>query len=201
MEDNIRHNIINISKEIETKSNCKYHLFYKPHPKEFVDYPFDFKDGHLVSSPSFKIIESENEMYSFAKIGDVHIGIITSIMYYPLYFNKSIYYIDSEDSGVMFDMDFENFKGNEYNFWAPLINVNSWEDFIHKVGEYRIKKFKDRYNLFMNTFKNTLKPYKNFVYLNETFEYNNDPLLKLYDEFNDGNASKRIVDYLINIYN
>ena len=201
MEDNIRPNIINISKELESKYSSTHHLFYKPHPKEFIDFPSDFTENNLTPSPQFKLIRDENEMYSFSQLGDIHIGIITSVMYYPLYFNKTVYYIDSDDSGVMFDMDLENFKGNEYNFWAPLMNVNSWDEFVDKIGEHRIEKFKDRYNTFMNKFKNTLKPYKSIVNLDQSFKYDNNILLELYDEFNDGNASQRIANYLINIYN
>jgi hypothetical protein len=201
MEDNIRPNIINISKELESKYSSTHHLFYKPHPKEFIDFPSDFTENNLTPSPQFRLIRDENEMYSFSQLGDIHIGIITSVMYYPLYFNKSIYYIDSDDSGVMSDMDLENFKGHEYNFWAPLINVNSWNEFVDKIGEHRIEKFKDRYHLFMNKFKNTLKPYESIVNLNQSFEYDNNTLLELYDEFNDGNASERVANYLINIYN
>jgi hypothetical protein len=201
MEDNIRSNIINISKEIENKYGSSHHLFYKPHPKEFVDFPNDFTENNLIPSPQFRLIHDEKEMYTFAQLGDIHIGIITSIMYYPLYFNKTIYYINSDNSGVLFDMDLENFKGNEYNFWAPLINVNSWDEFINKIGEQKVEKFKDRYYSFINKFKNTLKPYKNIVDLNQKFEYDNTMLLELYDEFNDGKASQRIANYLINIYN
>ena len=201
MEDNIRSNIINISKEIENKYGSSHHLFYKPHPKELVDFPNDFTENHLEQSPLFRLIYDEKEMYEFAQLGDIHIGIITSIMYYPLYFNKTIYYINSNDSGVLFDMDLENFKGNEYNFWAPLINVNSWDEFTNKIGEQRVEKFKDRYYSFINKFKNTLKPYENIVDLNQKFEYDNTELLELYDEFNDGNASQRVANYLINIYN
>jgi hypothetical protein len=201
MEDNIRPNIINISKELESKYSSTHHLFYKPHPKEFTDFPSDFTENNLTPTPQFRLIRDENEMYSFSQLGDIHIGIITSVMYYPLYFNKTVYYIDSDDSGVMFDMDLENFRGNEYNFWAPLMNVNSWSEFVEKIGEHRIEKFKDRYDLFMNKFKNTLKPYEEVVDLNQKFEYNNTSLLELYDEFNDGNASQRIANYLINIYN
>ena len=101
----------------------------------------------------------------------------------------------------MVDMDLESFKGHEYNFWAPLMNVNSWDEFVNKIGEHRIKKFKDRYNLFINKFKNTLKPYESIVNLDQSFEYDNNILLELYDEFNDGNASERVANYLINIYN
>ena len=122
-------------------------------------------------------------------------------MYYPLYFNKSVYYIDSDDSGVMFDMDLENFRGHEYNFWSPLMNVNSWDEFVCKIDENKIKKFKNRYNLFINKFKNILKPYESIVNLDQSFEYDNNTLLELYDEFNDGNASERVANYLINIYN
>jgi hypothetical protein len=201
MEDNIRPNIINISKELENKYGSTHHLFYKPHPKEFTDFPSDFSENNLNPSPKFRVIRDENEMYSFSQLGDIHIGIITSVMYYPLYFNKSIYYIDSDDSGVMSDMDLENFKGHEYNFWAPLMSVNSWDEFVDKIGEHRIEKFKDRYHLFMNKFKNTLKPYESIVNLDQSFEYDNNTLLELYDEFNDGNASERVANYLINIYN
>ena len=201
MEFNIRPNIINIAKELELKYKSTHQLFYKPHPKEFVDYSNDFKQGYLVSSPSFKVIDIESEMISFAKLSDIHIGILSSIMFYPLYFNKPIYYIDSSNSGVMDDLNFENFKGHEYNFWAPLINVSSWDEFISKIGEHRVKEFKDRYNLFIDMFKNVLKPYEKNLDLNESFSYNNQNLLKFYDDFNDGNASKRVVDYLLNLYN
>ena len=201
MENNIRPNIIKISQEIEKQYKDTHCLFYKPHPKEFIDFAYDFSNGQLVSSPSFKIIETEDELHSFAKLGDIHVGILASIMYFPLYFNKSVFYVDADDSGVMWDLDFENFKGNEYNFWAPIIKVNSFEQFEEKVGKQRVEDFKERYNLFINTFKNALKPYKDSVNLTQDFKYDNTSLLKFYDEFNDGKSSQRIVDYLINIYN
>jgi hypothetical protein len=201
MESNIRSNIIKIAQEIEEKYKNTHCLFYKPHPKEFVDFFYDFNKDHLVSSPLFKIIETEDELYSFAKLGDIHIGIITSIMYFPIYFNKSVFYIDADDSGVMWDLDLKNFKGHEYDFWAPIIQANSFEQFEEKIGKQRVEKFKKRYDLFIDAFKNILKPYKNSVNLSQNFEYDNKTLLNFYDNFNDGNASKRIVNYLLNIYN
>jgi hypothetical protein len=197
MEDNIRPNIIEVSKEIESIYKDTHHLFYKPHPKEFTDYSSEFKDKCLVASPSFRVIGDEGEMYAFAKLGDIHIGIITSVMYYPLYFNKSIFYI-SDNSGVLSDMEFNNFKGNEYNFWAPLMNVSSWDEFMDKIGEHRVEEFKERYNFFIENFKNTLKSYKGDLSL---YHYDNTSLLKYYDNFNDGRASKRVVKHLLNLYN
>jgi hypothetical protein len=197
MEDNIRPNIIKVSKEIESIYKDTHHLFYKPHPKEFTDYSSEFKDKCLVASPSFRVIDDEGEMYAFAKLGDIHIGIITSVMYYPLYFNKSIFYI-SDNSGVLSDMEFNNFKGNEYNFWAPLMNVSSWDEFVDKIGEHRVEEFKERYNFFIENFKNTLKSYKGDLSL---YHYDNTSLLKYYDDFNDGRASKRVVKHLLNLYN
>jgi len=197
MEDNIRPNIIKISKEIESIYKDTHHLFYKPHPKEFTDYSSEFKDKCLVVSPSFRVIDDEGEMYAFAKLGNIHIGIITSVMYYPLYFNKSIFYI-SDNSGVLSDMEFNNFKGNEYNFWAPLMNINSWDEFVDKIGEHRIEEFKERYNFFIENFKNILRSYKGDLSL---YNYDNTSLLKYYDDFNDGEASKRIVKHLLNLYN
>jgi hypothetical protein len=201
MENNIRPNIIKISQEIEKQYRGTHCLFYKPHPKEFVDFSYDFNENHLVSSPSFRIIETEDELHSFAKLGDIHIGIIASIMYFPIYFNKSVFYIDADDSGVMWDLDFENFKGHEYNFWAPIVQVNSFEQFEEKIGKQRVENFKKRYGLFIDAFKNILKPYKNSVNLSQKFEYDNKTLLNFYDNFSDGNASKRIINYLLNIYN
>jgi hypothetical protein len=81
------------------------------------------------------------------------------------------------------------------------VQVNSFEQFEEKIGKQRVEKFKERYNLFIDTFKKALKPYKNNVNLSQKFEYNNKTLLNFYDNFNDGNASKRIVNYLLNIYN
>ena len=88
-----------------------------------------------------------------------------------------------------------NYPGSDY------IKVNSFEQFEEKVGKQRVEDFKERYNLFINTFKNALKPYKDSVNLTQDFKYDNTSLLKFYDEFNDGKSSQRIVDYLINIYN
>lgn len=200
MEDNIRPNIIKIATELESKYKDTHCLFYKPHPKEFIDFSYDFLDNTLVSCPSFKLIETDDDLYSFAKLGDIHIGIISSILYFPIYFNKSIFYINSEDSGVMFDLDFNNFKGDEYNFWAPIIRVNNFSQFEEKVGVSRLDEFKTRYNLLMNTFKHTLTAYNCDLDITAEFEYDNKILLKFYDNFNDGNASKRVIDHLLNIY-
>lgn len=200
MESNIRPNIIKIATELESKYKDTHCLFYKAHPKEFIDFSYDFYDNNLVSCPSFKIIETDDDLYSLAKLGDIHIGIISSILYFPIYFNKSVFYIDSEDSGVMFDLDFNNFKGHEYDFWAPIIQVNNFSQFEEKVGVLRLDEFKTRYDLLMDTFKHKLTAYDCNLDITEEFKYDNKSLLKFYDNFNDGNASKRVIDYLLNIY-
>ena len=200
MESNIRPNILKIAREVEERYQNTHHLFYKPHPKELIDYSGDFKETLLNPIPSFKVITDESEMYAFAKLADAHIGILSSIMYYPIYFSKPVYYIDSEDSGVLVDIDLNSFKGHEYNFWAPLLNVSTWEQFVEKIGTDRVEEFTERYNSFANTFKNILKSYKNTLDLNQGYSYDSKPLLEFYDTYNDGNASKRVVDYLLNIY-
>lgn len=198
MEKNIHPKILSVLSEIVSSDLAQqYIICYKPHPKEFED----FRD-ELRSSLFSKVvlIDKEQELINYVKDSVCNIGIFSSVMMYPLLFNKRFLYIDSESSGVDDDFNFEKFKGGEYTFWKDIIRVNSFEEFKHKIGEHRVEDFKDRYNTMINFFKTKTDRYNiNLVDKQEKNDY--IEMRKYFDDFNDGKASDRISDYVLNLFN
>lgn len=198
MEKNIHPRIISVVSELVSSNlSQKYKICYKPHPKEFEDFIDDFNS---TTFSNVLVIEKEEDLFSYVKDSVCNIGIFSSVMMYPLLSNRKILYIDGESSGVNDDLDFEKFKGHEYEFWKGIINVNSFDEFKSKIGVNRVEEFKNRYKLLIDFFKSKTKEYNiNLVDNEEKIDY--IELRKYFDEFNDGKASERISEYVLNLFN
>lgn len=198
MEKNIHPKIMSILSELVSSDfSKKYTICYKPHPKEFEDFSRELQ-SELFSK--VLLIQKEEELFDYVKDSVCNIGIFSSVMMYPLLSNRKILYIDGETSGVNDDLDFEKFRGHEYEFWKGIINVNSFQDFKSKIGEDRVDKFKIRYKSLVDFFKSKTNEYNiNLVDNEEEIDYID--MRKYFDEFNDGKASDRITDYVLNLFN
>lgn len=200
MDKFTRPKILNILEEIKgiMGSDNQYELCYKPHPKEFEVFAEDF------SSPLFdsmRLIKSQNELDELIPDSVCNIGIVTSMIMYPLVYGKRFLYIDDEDSGVLENFDFEKYRGSEYDFWKRIICVDSFDGFKTKIGEERVKSFIQRYEQIMDDIKNQLQVYHIDFVLNKTDECNYETIKKYFDEYSDGNASERISNYILNMFN
>ena len=200
MEQNIHPKIIDVLKQIKSETSIfqKYQICYKPHPKEFEDFANLFS-SELMSGVT--IIDKEELLQDFVSRSICNIGIFSSVMMYPLLNNKKILYINDVSSGILDDMDFKKFEGHEYEFWKNIIQVNSFDEFKSKIGEERVSEFLVRYNELIHKFKSATIPYSLDDVTTDSTEQNYSDIIKYFDEYNDGNSSERIANYLISIFN
>jgi hypothetical protein len=174
-EANIR--VYQLLEQLDTYSEKVY---YRPHPGEVIN-TFPYKNIELITDVStLPYIAANTRM---------HIGNISISAYYSVVFNKQFLSID-EFIKRSDDLNIDFFKGAEYNFWAPIIKVNTWNEFVNKIDLNRIRMLQERYI----TLKHNFIPYHDITNLLK----NDIKLLdyKLFDEFSDNHASKRIVDYI-----
>jgi len=199
MDKLIRPKILKIMDEIKSNSELsqKYVLCYKPHPKEFEVFKDDFSSDIFAS---INVIKSQQELEKYLQESVCNIGIITSVIMYPLIYGKKFLYIDEEDSNILHNFDFEQYRGHEYEFWKRIINVDSFEMFKSKIGESRVQSFIERYNHMMGDIKNNLKTYHIDSILNNNSMKNYTHIQKYFDEFCDGNASERISNHILNMF-
>lgn len=186
MENEHHYELLSIYNNIKLKLN-DWDVYYKPHPNELKEFPDDFKD--------IKTILENNEYLNILQKSNYNIGLFTSVMYLPLLLNKNIVYIDQATSGINKELNLDNFKGYEFNFWKNILGFKEFSEFINFITEDFINKTLIRNKtLEKDILKDLILYNKNLDFINKTS--NNKTLLKYYDEFNDQNSSKRIIDYL-----
>jgi hypothetical protein len=161
-------------------NNFNQKIYYRPHPGETIQ-NFNYKNIELVTDLT--------KVPYIAANTKIHLANISISAYYSTIYNKHYVSID-EFIGRNNDLQLDFFKGPEYNFWAPIIKVNSWDEFVSKVNNDRVYILQQRYNFL----KNQVTQYHNNLNFDEIDCNFLDS--KLFDEYSDNNASKRIVNYL-----
>ena len=194
--------IIEETKLIVEKTYNDYELFYKPHPVEFNDFKQEFSEdfGNLKDIPYIKVIKDEKSFQSIVKSSDINIGIISSVMYYPLVLNKKTIIFDIKDIGVEKGFDIESYKGRIYNFWASIVKVNSFEEFTELVDLNFISKSIERKDYMMENMVNSFIKYDSDFKWLSNINSDNQQALTFFDNFNDFKASERIVNEIENLY-
>ena len=185
--------ILNIYNTLE-KKYPKWKIFYKPHPNEFVDFKDDI-------SKINNLIKSNDEFLSIVKKSKHNVGIFQAVMYAPLMLNKNIVAFKHSSIGIDNELNFENFKedSHELSFWKRILSqyFTNFKEFKEFISIDFINKTKIRNN------KLEKKIEENLVFYDEKHTFmdvksNNEKILKYYDDFNDNNASKRIINYIEN---
>ena len=172
---------LEVYKILDNLKQINRQIYYRPHPGEISDNP-DLKIEGV------EIIFNESDVPEIASKCNYHLGNIASSAYYSILFNKTFVSIDQNIRIEDFSLDF--FKGKEYDFWAPIIGVNSWDEFVNKIGLNTIKKLKERLE---EVRKDTILYDKDLNFLNKTSNPINS---KYFDDFNDKKSSVRIVKHL-----
>ena len=174
-------------------NNPDYQFFYKPYPGE----PFDakFKNDYYPHFflPNCMPILEENHVWGMFQVCDMHVGILGSINHATLLYDKE--YIDlSKELGVReryLDASpiFTEGKGIEQNkdMWKRVLNLKSDSELKDIVTGDVMEQGKS-HNEFVWS--------KLDSYISNKSDETKKELLKLYDNYNDGNASKRIIKYL-----
>jgi len=200
----LHQNILLKTKHIIKNFSNQYEIFYKPHPVEFIDFKDDFDNdfNNLKNIAYIKVIKDENSFQSIVKSSDINIGILSSIMYYPLILDKKVVLFDLKESGLENTYDIEKYQGERYKFWAPIVKVNTFDEFKTLIGKKFLDETLKRKNILMEDIYNNLDTYDEnciFIENNKNIE-NNKKVLKYFDNFNDFKSSERIVNEIENLY-
>ncbi len=170
-------------KTIESNPDKQY--FYKPYPGE----PFDpmFKTNYY---PNFFLkncipILEESHIWGMFNICDTHIGCISSITHATLILGKK--YIDvSKELGI-------DKKYLEVNFSddpsTSDIDAKMW------IRSFNFSSTQQLKNLLPNTYINDIKNSNQKVWDNLD---SHKKILTLFDDYNDKQAGKRIINYILN---
>ena len=183
MENEAKIKVYEILEKLKT-TNKK--IYYRPHPGEIESNPNMDIEG-------IQIIFNESEIPQIASKCDFHLANMGASAYYSVLFNKTFVALD-QNIGRIEDLNIDFFKNNshEYNFWAPIIGVSSWEEFVNKIDLNRVEQLKNRFE----------EVKKSLLFYDEALDFlkiNNKPVVSdFFDNFNDQKASKRIIDEIEN---
>jgi hypothetical protein len=180
-----RDKINNIFKQYTKDTSKRY--FYKPYPGE----PFDTKFANEYK-PKFFLdntlpILDENHVWGMFEICDTHVGVLSSIVHATLLKGKK--YIDhSLELGL--PEKYLDFSGVFQTGGPGLENNKSmWMNSFGFTNENQLKA------LLPDSYKDKIEKTNNQVWDNLD---NPEKLLTLFDDYNDGQASKRIINYIQN---
>ena len=165
----------------------EYQYFIKPYPGEPFDplftkeyFPKFFMDG---VTP----ILNETHIWGMYSICDIHLGCLSSVMYPSFFLNKEIHEYSKEigaQEGLDLNKDIINgSSGHEdkLEIWLNTFNIDL-EQFKELTSSRNLQPKLKNNNKIWKALKNVLS-------------YRED-ILKMYDQYNDKQASKRIIDYI-----
>ena len=188
MENEHHSRIINIYQDL-IKTYPEWKIYYKPHPSEKKDFPEDFKD--------IKTINNHNDFLDLVSRSTHNIGIFSSVMYFPLIMDKNVVILDHSLVGIEDELNIENFKGHEFNFWKNILNFNSFSEFEEFISTKYITETLDRNKKFEKNISKHLVFYDK-IHTFMDLKSDNEGLLKYYTDFNDSKSSERIINYIEN---
>ena len=188
LQNKYRHKLFEKFKEFKY-NHPEYQYFIKPYPGEPFDplfhkdyFPKFFMEGVI------PILE-ETHIWGMYNLCDIHVGCLSSVMYSSFYLKKEIYEYSKEiGSHENLESNFDilnNSGGHEelLDLWLRSFNIN--------IEEFKNLTLKEK---ILPKLENNQKVWKS---LKDLVSYRED-ILKLYDEFNDKQASKRIINYILN---
>jgi len=198
-----RNEMFNCLKNLIDKiDHSKYEIFFKPYPGE--PYHDNFKHQFFpFLYDNVKVIYDNLDLYPLINICDVHIGPVGSIIHLPLLLDKKIINIDNILTYLDLDLSLKQYLNesgigveDSAKFWMGVHGFKTHDELIKFINLDRIEYFKKDINYFLEIVKKSTLNYDfNLDFLLQE-KPNNNKLLKLFDEFNDFNASKRIVKEL-----
>lgn len=189
----------NLIKKID---HSKYEVFFKPYPGEPFHEKFKSQFFPFIYD-KVKVIYDDIDIYPLSLICDIHIGAISSIMHFSLLLNKKTIninnfcnYLDNASSLENYLKETSTGVEDSAKFWMRVHNLKTYEEFINLVNLERILSYKKDTDYFLSIIKECTIDYDlELNCLNKDIP-NTDKLLKLFDEFNDFKASKRIIKEL-----
>ena len=200
---------MDLLRKFAKKCGDEYEILYKALPGEpynprYSKY-FNIKNGDIeFTIPKVKLLWEDTDLFYAVHLCNTHIGIITSASYFSLILNKkyvNLYSTISMDTFTDLDNLFvkntdiaSGETGIAAEFWMRVFSLNSEDELIKIIDKDRMIKFKEHNNKILSIVeRNTLSWDDNFDFLTKE-NPNNKELLGMYDEYNDGRASERIVN-------
>jgi hypothetical protein len=186
--------------------HSKYEIFFKPYPGEPYHEKFKYQFFPFIYD-KIKVIYDDIDIYPLTKICNIHIGAISSIIHFPLLLNKKIININNfctylNGASSLEKYLKENNTGIEdsAHFWMRIHNLKTYEEFLNLVNPDRILSYKQDIEYFLSIVKECTINYDfELECLNKKFPCNKK-LLKLFDDYNDFQSSKRIIKELENLF-
>ena len=176
------------------KDNPDYQYFIKPYPGE----PFEPQFRHQYS-PKFFIdgvtpILEEPHVWGMFNICDIHIGAFSSIFHPSFLLGKKVVDLSREigmrdrflDTQRILDSKSVGIE-DKSELWMRSFNLKSKEELADLISPDTISRVSKNNDKVWNIVNN-------FVYLNNNRDYKD--ILSYFDDFNDMNASSRIVNYM-----
>ena len=176
------------------KDNPDYQYFIKPYPGE----PFEPQFRHQYN-PKFFIdgvtpILEEPHVWGMFNICDIHIGAFSSIFHPSFLLGKKVVDLSREigmrdrflDTQRILDSKSVGIE-DKSELWMRSFNLKSKEELADLISPDTISRVSKNNDKVWNIVNN-------FVYLNNNRDYKD--ILSYFDDFNDMNASSRIVNYM-----
>ena len=204
-----RYEAFDLLENLVNKCGNEYQIFYKPYPGEPTDgnWSSDYNPSFRVDG--VQVIYDHIDIFQMYNICDIHIGAISSVMYPSLLLNKKVVNINNFCKYLDGGNDIESYKNDDKvgqadgsaKFWMGVHNLNSIEEFEDLVGLDRIEKFKKNNKYIKKIISECTYDYDlDLKFLKDDNNWDYSKLLKIYDEYNDGRASERIVKKMLDLH-
>jgi hypothetical protein len=192
-------------KTLREKTKDTHQIFYKCYPGEPFNERFQ-KDFNPFCIEGVEIIYDENDIYGMAEICDTHIAAASSVFNFAFSHNKKLINLDiiCQASDKMNDINIylqetNNGVEDSARFWMGVWKLNSIEEFKNLIDTKRINIFKTTNSKYIDCVrKNTINFDWDCNFL-KTPKKDFGDLINYFDEYKfDGNAPKRIINFLTN---
>ena len=195
---------LELLKNLIEKCGDEYQIFYKPYPGE--PYSDAWKSEY---NPKFfidgvQVIYDHLDIFQMYNVCDIHIGAISSVMYPSLLLGKKVVninnfckYLNTGNDISRYENETKDGIEDSADFWMGVHKLNTLEDFRNLVDLERIEEFKGHNNNVQKIIREYTYDYDyDLKFLEDETPKDYTELLKIFDEFNDKNASSRIVKIL-----
>jgi hypothetical protein len=191
---------------LDKVDHSKYEILFKPYPFEPIHEKFSSQISPFIFD-NVKVIYDDKDIYPLAKICDIHIGVISSITHFPLLLKKKIININNFCTYLNGSHTIERYLKeanvgveDSAKFWMRVHSLATLDDFIKLVNPDRLLTYKTDIDKFISIIQEcTIDFDANLQCLTKEMP-NTNKLLALFDDYNDYNASPRIVEELNKLY-
>jgi hypothetical protein len=193
MEHEMRTNLFSELKHMRDNLSNDFEILYRPHPAEFLKFKDEFNPNFCIDG--VKVIDNDMDVKSISNFSDFHVSMFQGVAYNSLIYDKKLI-IHKDNFGVRDELNLDVFKEKEFPFWSNIFGISSWDEFKDLIDLSLLEQFIERYDKWWKNISNSLDVYdKDLKWsLDTTPSKNNSQLLKYFDDFNDQNASRRIVE-------